>query len=217
MSSADILNSDSSVLKKKDVAERTNFLWNHPLLKNIPRTYSPSFLVAGTYLETARTLCLMPWTQTFPTRSEASPKLTGPELTLPPRNLGWNTRQRVEGVISSTDRLIRGHLAIWLNAMLQTEELPAPGKSKRTMLIQRLMKQFWWPVWINNFGCCFRIPWNPNMWCEVQSSIQHFIKTIALTTKPMTTSSGFLISAKSRVADLNSSLAVVLMDETVCL
>ena len=62
----------------------------------------------------------------------------------PPRNLGWNTRQRVEGVISSTDRLIRGHLAIWLNAMLQTEELPAPGKSKRT--------NRWFRGWWSDFG-----------------------------------------------------------------
>ena len=217
MSSADILKSDSSMLKKKDVAERANFFWNPPLLKNIPRTYSPSFLVAGTYLETARTLCLMPWTQTFPRRSEASPFHRSGTHPSPPKP--WLKHQ------ATCWRRHLLHRSSYPRAFGHLVECHAPNrrapstwkKQKDKPLIQRLMKRFWSPVWINNFGGCFRIPWNPNMWCEVQSSIQHFIKTIALTTKPMTTSSGFLISAKSRVADLNSSLAVVLMHETVCL
>ena len=31
----------------------------------------------------------------------------------------------VKGIISSTDCLVAGHLAIWLDTMLQTVELPA--------------------------------------------------------------------------------------------
>ncbi len=128
------------VEKKKMWRKGTNFLWNRPLLKNLPRTYSPSLLVAGTCLETARSLCLMPRRETFPTKSEASPKRVW--------NSKRNTRQRVEGVISSTNRLIRGHLAIWLNAMLQTEELPAPGKSKRTTPF----RGWWWSIiWLINY------------------------------------------------------------------
>ena len=35
------------------------------------------------------------------------------------------TKEGVESVISSTDGFIRGHLTIWLDAVLQTVELPA--------------------------------------------------------------------------------------------
>ena len=33
--------------------------------------------------------------------------------------------ERVEGIVSSADGLVRGHLAVGLNAVLQTVELPA--------------------------------------------------------------------------------------------
>jgi hypothetical protein len=36
-------------------------------------------------------------------------------------------------LIPGTDGLVGRHLAIWLNAVLQTEELPAPGRSKRSL------------------------------------------------------------------------------------
>ncbi len=35
------------------------------------------------------------------------------------------TEEGVEGVISSSDGLVAGHLTIWLDAMLQAVELPA--------------------------------------------------------------------------------------------
>jgi hypothetical protein len=35
------------------------------------------------------------------------------------------TEERVEGIITSTDRLITGHLTIRLDTMLEAEELPA--------------------------------------------------------------------------------------------
>ena len=35
------------------------------------------------------------------------------------------TKEGVESVISSTDGFIRGHLTIWLDAVLQTVQLPA--------------------------------------------------------------------------------------------
>jgi len=35
------------------------------------------------------------------------------------------TEEGVEGIISSSDGLITGHLPIWLDAMLKAEELPA--------------------------------------------------------------------------------------------
>ena len=35
------------------------------------------------------------------------------------------TKEGVEGVISSTNGFVGGHLAVWLNAMLQTVEFPA--------------------------------------------------------------------------------------------
>ena len=33
--------------------------------------------------------------------------------------------ESVEGVVASSDSLVGGHLAIWLNAMLEAEEFPA--------------------------------------------------------------------------------------------
>jgi len=33
--------------------------------------------------------------------------------------------KRVERIIATTDSLVAGHLAIWLNAVLEAEELPA--------------------------------------------------------------------------------------------
>ena len=33
--------------------------------------------------------------------------------------------ERVEGIVSAADSLVRGHLAVGLNAVLQTIELPA--------------------------------------------------------------------------------------------
>ena len=35
------------------------------------------------------------------------------------------TEEGVEGVVSTTDGLVTGHLAVWLDAMLQTIQLPA--------------------------------------------------------------------------------------------
>ena len=100
------------------MAARSNFLCNAPLLKTSPEATRLAFW----WLVHA-------WTK-VPNKVRSFPET-------------HRSRQRVEGVISSTDRLIRGHLAIWLNAMLQTEELPAPTKSKRSMLFRG-----WW----SNFG-----------------------------------------------------------------
>ena len=52
---------------------------------------------------------------------------------------------RVEGVISSTNSLIAGHLTIRLNAVLEAEELPASIADLDTSLT--------WVAWLNlGFG-----------------------------------------------------------------
>ena len=48
----------------------------------------------------------------------------------------------VEGVISATNGLVAGHLAIWLNAVLQAEELPAGITNLHTTLTKVKAKYF---------------------------------------------------------------------------
>jgi len=44
------------------------------------------------------------------------------------------TEESVERIVTSTDRLVTWHLAIWLNAMLKAEKLPARIPNLHTCL-----------------------------------------------------------------------------------